>query len=732
MVFYASLALISLSLSAWAQTGQLPTDAERPVIRAVRMNSEERIMMDGDLDETVWRRAAPATDFRQADPENGEPATERSEIRIVFDRDNLYIGAQFFDSDPGAMLGNQMVRDGALSSDDRFMWTLDPFFDQRSGYFFEINPSGAMGDAQLVPAQGASFGTTQNRAWDGIWLARVRRNDDGWSAEIEISFRTLNFNPTAEAWGANFQRTVRRKNEESFWTGWGRNQGLFNLTASGRIEGISNVSQGRGIDVKPYVIGTYTEAPSRSQSSTYEGDGGLDLFYNLTPQLKANLTINTDFAQTEVDDRQVNLTRFPLFFPEKRDFFLDGSGNFDFSREPANDITAFFTRRIGLSANGRPQKIDYGVKLGGQAGKFGLGLLQVRTGKENGVSGEDFTVVRPKRRFMRQSFAGLIYTRRSTRDSNVPLRQTFGADFELATARFRGSRNLQFSGFFMKTPNAAKPGEDAAYGLRLVYPNDRWSGRVHVKVIEKNHDPAAGFVERTGFRRANPVLRFGPRPKNSRWIRQVSMEAWTDFLVDSENKWLERAARFTLLDLNMHSGDTAKIEISPSYERLEEDFRIAPGIVLREGNEYSFTRYSFGFTTANRRTVSGNATAVYGTFYSGHRRELSAGLNLRPRRGVLATFTSSFNRVELAEGEFSTKLLRAVINTQFSPFISLSNNIQYDSVSRVLGWQSRFRWILKPGNDIYVVLLDNWLDSGDRLTTLDRTAATKISYTHRF
>ncbi len=712
---------------------QQPAAPERPVIKASRMPAGARMTVDGRLDEAVWEAAEPITNFTQSDPNNGQPATERTEIRILFDQDHLYIGAELLDSDPSGILGNQMVRDGFLSSDDRFIWVMDPYYDQRSGYYFEINPGGAMGDAQLVPAQGGNFGVTQNRAWDGIWLARVRTHERGWTVEIEIPFRTLNFNPQADAWGVNFQRTVRRKNEEILWTGWGRNQGIFNLTAEGRIEGIGDVSQGHGLDIKPYVIGTYNDVPATQSGATYKGDAGLDFFYSLTPRLKANLTINTDFAQTEVDDRQVNLTRFPLFFPEKRDFFLDGAGNFDFAREPNNEFNAFFTRRIGLDGNGRPQKIDYGTKLTGQAGRFDLGFMQVRTGVDNGAPGEDFTVFRPKRRFFRQSYAGLMYTRRDTRKSSVPVRQTIGGDFELATSRFRGSQNLQFSGFFMKTPNDAKPGDDATYGLRVNYPNDLWNARMSFREVQQNLDPAIGFMNRTNYRRFNPVVRFGPRPRNIRWIRQVAMETWAEYLTDTDNNWIGRAYRFTVLDLNLQSQDSVQIQISPTYERLERDFRISQGITLPKGNEYQYTRYSFQVNTANRRAISGTGNVVVGSFYSGDRRDLSATLNLRPRPGVLATFTGNFNRVELPEGKFSTKVLRAVINTQFSPFVSVSNNIQYDSVSRNLGWQARFRWIVKPGNDIFLVFMNNWLDDPVAgLNTLDRTLATKLVYTARF
>jgi hypothetical protein len=716
---------------AWA--GQQPPPGEgRPTLKAVRLETEERIAVDGRLDEAAWQRAAPAGDFRQSEPRNGEPTTERTEVRLLFHRDKLYIGAEFSDSAPGRLLGNQMVRDGAMDGDDRFMWIFDPFFDQRSGYFFEINPAGAMGDAQLIPAPGNTLGTVQNRAWNGIWLARVTRHDGGWTAEIEIPFRTLNFSPDAAAWGANFQRTIGRKNEDSFWSGWGRNQGLFALGAAGRIEGISDVSQGHGLDIKPYGIGTYSAAPGRGTSSAITGTGGLDFFYNVTPQLKANITVNTDFAQTEVDDRQVNLTRFQLFFPEKRDFFLEGAGNFDFSRDPVNNISAFFSRRIGLTAAGRPQKIDYGAKMVGRAGDFDLGFLQVRTGREGPVLGEDFTVFRPKRRILSQSYIGALYTRRTTRDASIPDRQTIGADFQIVSTRFRGNQNLQFAGYFMKTPNAVKPGDDAAFGLRVDYPNDRVNARVFYREIQKNADPAVGFVEGNDYRKLTGQYTFRPRPRNNRWIRQVSVGFRPDFFMNTNGVWVERSYQFTIADVNFQSGDRVNAVVTPTYERLHQDLRIGGGITLHPGNEYDYTRYTIGFSTANRRSVSGEASMTGGTFYSGHRRELSAGLNLRPRPGLSATLSSSFNDVDLAEGSFSTKILRGIVNTQFSPWVSVSNNVQYDSVSRQLGWQFRFRWIVTPGNDVYFVSVNNWLDTGDTMTALDRSASTKLIYTYRF
>jgi hypothetical protein len=713
-----------------AQSAAVAVTPERPTATAVRLNPDERIAIDGVLNEPSWERAPAITDFKQSEPRNGEPGTERTQIRILFSSESIYIGARLFDSAPDGILGNQMIRDGALSADDRFMWVLDPLNDRRSGFFFEVNPAGAMGDAQLVPAAGGAVALTQNRAWNGIWLARVRRFDEGWTVEVEIPFHTLNFDPNATEWGANFQRTVRRKTEEDFWSGWARNQGMFNLTVAGRIVGISDVSQGHGLDIKPYVLGTYLQPTGPGRPAVYRGSEGLDLFYNVSPQLRANLTVNTDFAQTEVDDRQVNLTRFPLFFPEKRDFFLESSGNFDFSRESNQDMTAFFSRRIGLDDHGQPQDIDYGVKVAGSAAGLNLGLLHVRTGEQGTAPGEDFTVVRTKRPLFRQSYAGMIYTRRATRQPGILDRQTLGGDFQFATSQFRGSQNLDLNGYYMRTPDGTGRGEDAGFGFRLLYPNDRWSGRLVAKEYQKNFDPAVGFRQRADSREIGARWKFAPRPKNSRIVRQAGAEAWYDWFSDTHGRWNEKNDQY-IFDIDFQSGDSAQFTINPIWERLPEPFSITSGITLPMGQEYDYVRYSWRLDTAEKRPVAFSSTVSVGTFYSGHRQDLRGAVTVRPRRGLLAQLTVQYNDVDLAEGRFSTKLYRGLINTQFSPFVSVSNNIQYDSVSRVLGWQSRFRWIAKPGDDVYFVWMTNWLEVDDRLRTLDRNAAVKLLYTHR-
>ncbi len=358
------IALVFSTSSLVAQAPQAgPTD--RRTMVAVRMNGDESIHLDGLLEEPIWQRSLPATDFVQQDPVHGGAPTERTEVRIVFDEEHLYMGVICFDSEPDKLLGNTMKRDDYLAADDRFMWVIDTFLDARTGYFFEMNPSGLMADSLM------GTGGSNERAWDGIWDARVLRSEIGWTIEIEIPFRTLNFDPNGSSWGINFQRSIRRKNEENLWTGHARNQGLRHLPSAGLVTGITEVSQGLGLDVKPYLVGTLdSELGPGEPTNDGDADVGVDLFYNLTPGLRANLTVNTDFAQTEVDQRRVNLTRFSLFFPEKRDFFLDGSTflNFYLARSSRNSIAPvqpFFSRRIGLDENGEPQKIDFGVKLTG-------------------------------------------------------------------------------------------------------------------------------------------------------------------------------------------------------------------------------------------------------------------------------------------------------------------------------------------------------------------------------
>ncbi len=719
----------------------------RPEVRASRLAEGVVIVIDGAPDEGAWQRASPATNFLQRDPDNGAPATEQTEVRVLFDRDRLILGVICFDSEPTQLLGNQMQRDQSFEADDRFMFAIDPFFDGRTGYFFEINPSGAMGDGLITgPTGGGDFGGQMNKSWDGIWIARVRRTAIGWTAEIEIPFKTVNFDPNTDTWGANFQRTVRRRNEESLWTGWLRDEGLTRMSNAGRISGVEGISQGIGLDLRPYALGAASAAPGRNApATTGDFDIGLDAFYNVTPALKANFSVNTDFAETEVDERRTNLTRFPLFFEEKREFFLDGANFFAF---PGGDESPFFSRRIGLNA-GEPQPIVYGAKLIGQASRYDIGFLQVRTREETltvdaarlQLRGEDFTVARVQRRFGSQSSAGMIYTRRATHDSTAEARHTAGADVTIATPDFIGESTLDSGAWYVHTSrpdflndDGEQPaeGRSDSFGWHASVSRDPYRAEVSFKEVQPAYDAAVGFTPRRNYRSWNPELNWQPRFSNHRWLRGITVEAEGDINLSLDNHVIDRNLQLTPMQMEFNSGDTIEFQLFKQTENLDEDFEISDGVILPVAG-YDWLRYQVVYDGAEHRVLSGRVEFSFGDFWNGDRRELNLDLTLRPRPGLSLHLSSEFNDVNLPEGSFTTKLYRLDARTQFSPWMSLSNNVQYDSESGEVGWQLRFRWIQKPGNDVFFIWTQNWRDeSGSGFGALDRRGVAKIVRTIRF
>ncbi len=717
-------------------------------MRAHRLAEGETLVLDGAPDEAAWQRATPATNFLQRDPDNGAPATERTEVRVLFDRDRIVLGVICFDSEPTRLLGNQMQRDQPFEADDRFMFSIDPFFDGRTGYFFEINPSGAMGDGLITsPTGGGGFGGEMNKSWDGIWVARVRRTSIGWTAEIEIPFKTVNFDPDTATWGANFQRTVKRKNEESLWTGWLRDEGLTRMSNAGRIAGIDDISQGIGLDLKPYLLGSASAAPGRSQpATTGDGDIGLDAFYNVTPALKANFSLNTDFAETEVDERRTNLTRFPLFFEEKREFFLDGANFFEF---PGGDESPFFSRRIGLNA-GEPQPILYGAKLIGQASRYDVGLLQVRTREDEfrdeagpfTLKGEDFTVARVKRRFGTQSHAGMLYTRRATHESIIEPRHTAAADVTIATPDFIKGSTLDSGAWYVHTSTPtfltdegerSPEGRSDSYGWHASVSRDPYNAEVSFKEVQPAYNAAVGFTPRRNYRNWNPEVNWAPRFENHPWLRGMRLRADADINLNLDNHVVDRNIGFTPMELEFDSGDNIEVQLFRQTENLDEDFEISDGVILPMGGSYDWLRYQVVYDGAEHRMLSGRVEYSFGDFWDGERAEWNLDLTIRPRPGLSLQLSGEFNDVHLPAGAFTTKLYRLDARTQFSPWMSLSNNVQYDSESGEVGWQLRFRWIQKPGNDVFFIWTQNWQDeAGTGFGTLDRRGVAKIVRTIRF
>jgi len=722
--------------------------AEAIDLKAIRIPDNLSIDLDGLLDEEAWSLATPISDFTQQYPVEGGVPSERTEIRVVFNGDELFIGAMLYD-DPTGILAYQLRRDAGLGTDDRFMWILDTFLDGRTGYFFEINAAGLMGDGLITGGGGRGGGGRMQKSWDGIWETRVARRPDGWSAEIRIPFRTLNFDPNLDSWGINFQRTIRRRQEEILWRGYRRNQGVFQPIHAGRVTGLRDLSQGIGLEAKPYAVGSWRQQPADGDPTTYPGDVGVDVGYSLTPSLRAAVSVNTDFAEVEVDQRRVNLTRFPLRFPEQRDFFLEGSGVFSFAGR--NGAEPYFSRNIGL-AGGRPVPVNYGTRLGGQAGKYEIGFLQLGTGavQPDAVAGfdespaENFTVARVRRSFFEQSTIGAIYTRRTTAADNTGTapadRHTAGVDVNYLTSRFLGDKNLLAEGFFVwnsnPTPSVDRSlGDLSARGFRLEYPNDVWQAHVSYREFGHEYDPAVGFVTRNGFRRVEPRLAWRPLSDFS-WMRRYSISAQYRRLSDlttgqvEEDQW-----NLNIFGFDFEAGDRWDIITRRVHEHLDRDFEISDGIVIQPGL-YTNWEWSLNGVTARQRKLSGSFNFTNGGFWSGDRFAYTLGLTFRLNPGISISADIERNEVNLPQGNFEVDLTRLEAAWDVNPWASMSGNIQYDTQSGVVGLFARARWIMRPGNDLYVVYTNNWQNLGtsvfDRdFLTLSRGGSVKLNYTYR-
>jgi len=731
MFRYRNLAFFLLALApAFCSAGAA---AQTLIGKAVAAG--ERIRLDGKLDEPAWQRATPIGELTQVEPREGNPPSEATEVRVLYDSEALYFGILCHARTPGSIIATQLTRDADPDVDDYVGIVLDPFHNQRNGFFFVVNPAGARADGQI--SNNAEHITLD---WDGIWDAAVRRVDQGWSVEIAIPFKTLRFKPGISTWGLNIERQIKIRNEKDRWAGARRDLWISNLAEAGQLQDIPAVRQGLGLDIRPYgLVRRDPFDPARLDKSAWIIDGGLDISKNLTPNLNASLTMNTDFAETEVDSRQVNLTRFPLFYPEKRPFFLEGAGVFETAGNAIwdPDMLPFFSRRIGLY-EGQEVPILFGSKLTGRQSHFNIGLLDIQTGhadirdeEGNGyrLARQNLFAGRVSRDLFQQSYVGAIFTHGNP--GGAGSNSLIGADARFATSKFRGDKNLSLDLFLMRTDDAATHSSDYAGGFWLDYPNDRWDIRLQGKQIGENFRPALGFVPRRGMRKASGGAEFRPRPERH-GIRQLGFEVDGEVIANLDNVVENWSLSFTPVNIEMDSGDQIQFSLSPEFERLPEAFEIARGIELAPGS-YRWNRYEIEAETASKRSWVLQSNFGWGSFYSGHRRQIGLGITLKPSTHFALGLETERNDIRLREGKFYTQLLSLRSDFNFSPNLSWANLVQYDNESRMLGFQSRFRWILKPGNDLFLVLNRGWYRTFDRhyLSTFDRGTA-KFAYTFRF
>ncbi|MBS96035.1 MAG: hydrolase [Chloroflexi bacterium] len=714
---------------------QSNTDSEKRTI-ITKQISENKIEIDGLLNEPEWKMVLPAKDFIQRDPIQGSPATEKTEVYVIHDKENLYIGAILFDSNPDGILAYQKRRDQSLRTDDRFMWILDTFLDGRTGYFFEVNPAGLLGDGLII---GGDSYWGINKDWNGIWDARVVVIPEGWSVEVVIPFRTLNFDPNLDTWGINFQRTVRRKNEDMKWEGFERNKKITQPIHAGYLKGLKNLTQGNGLEFKPYFS---LKNQEMNMVKDNFNDIGFDVSINITSGLKASLTYNTDFAEAEVDQRRVNLTRFPLRYAEKRGFFLEGAGVYSFS--PRNDVTPFFSRRIGLS-DGEQIPINYGGRLSGQIGNYEIGVIQAQTNSKGDIAGENFTVARVKRAFLKQSYFGLVYTDRSSRtmepDSNELDQSLFGADLELKTSEFMGDKNLQFQTFFVHhTAPYSEPelsiSDLSVRGFRITYPNDIFRSHVSYREFGNNYNPAVGFGRRNGFKRIQPSFSYHPRPERYDFIRQVEFGIQYEFMTNLENKMLKKQTTITPFNIRFESQDQLSAKIVSLIEYLDQPFTIYEDITIPI-EEYSSEELQVKFETSEKRMLSTEFEYQTGDFWNGQKQTIKTQISVKPFSGFNIQTEYEKNTVKLSGKSFNTELYNFELGIYPTPRTAIFSNLQYDNVSDALGLFAKLQHTIRPGSDFYLVYTHNWISLSDQifdfdLMTVSKVSSLKINYSFRF
>jgi uncharacterized protein DUF5916 len=711
------------SLAGASSAAQQPDRVRVDTPIATAQRTTGAIHIDGRLDEPDWGRMPSIGPLTQREPLEGRPATEATDVRILFDEQALYVGIVCHESHPRGLVSTQLTRDANLDVDDRVTVVLDPFFDHRNGFFFQVNPAGARSDGQI-----SNNAQSLSREWDGIWDAAVTRTSDGWTAELSIPFKTLRFRPDQSVWGLNVERQIKHLFETDRWAAARVTSWIGNLADAGQLAGLEGARQGHGLDVRPYVSGGRDTGDGQFTS-------GLDVVKNLTPNLNASVTVNTDFAETEADIRQVNLTRFPLFFPEKRTFFLEGAGVFDVAGlAGGTDLIPFFTRRIGIHGNedigGGQVPIGVGAKIVGRQSDYNIGVLDVETRAlpEASLGEQNLFALRVSRNLFQQSWVGAIVT--NGNPDGTGANNLLGADARFATSTFHGDKNASLDVFAERTEDR-NVGHDYAGGFGLSYPNDRWDLFLNWKQIGDNFQPALGFVPRVGIRTTNARIAFQPRPK--RWgIRQFFFEFEPEYITNLGNRLENWRLFIAPFNIRTESGEHVEWNVIPEFEHLDAPFEIYPRVIVPAGS-YQWHRYRAEANTATKRRWVIDATYWWGGFYDGTRKQTGVGVTLKPNAHVAIAVRADRNDITLREGRFSTQALTARADYNFTPNVSWQNLEQYDDESRILSFQSRFRWILKPGNDLFVVINRGWLKTfdGPLESTFDR-ASSKLQYTFRF
>jgi Domain of unknown function (DUF5916)/Carbohydrate family 9 binding domain-like len=728
-----SPAFLLLFVAAVSGTGQsltLTSPDGRRQVGAVRADAP--VNVDGVLDEPVWTRAVPATDFVQADPSEGQPATEITEVRVAFDDENLYIAAVCRDSAPAGIVVNDIRKDFTGRDQDTFEVLLDTFADRRNGFVFVTNAEGAKADTQI-----ANEGRDVNPNWDAVWWVGARRSAEGWVAEFRIPFKTLRFQSGADRiWGINFARRVRRKLEISYWSPVTRAFSIYRASLDGNLTGMPPLRTGRNLRLKPFALGGAVRGDGERE---FEGDlaAGLDVKAGLTPSLTLDLTINPDFAQAEADEQQVNLTQFSLFFPEKREFFLENAGMFYFGdiprnsrtasrfRPPEEDLLLFFSRRIGLSGSGEQQSLYGGARLTGRAGRFGIGAITMQSEPFAGQPANNYTVARLRRDVFSSSDVGAIFLSREPSGASTDFNRVFGVD-----ANFRFFRSLSINGFGARssTPGATK-NEDAAKAS-VGWEDSRKRIQTSFMTIGEGFRDDMGFVRRVGVARQfyDNAWFLQPKALRDRGIRQIEPHG---------RAFLYRDPSGTLVSKNVHVGGQVtwhngaffEYAFEPRGEAIVTPFRIHPGVTIPVGS-YDWNQHLLLYESDHSRALSGSIRATVGDFWSGTQRTAQISILYRPTYRLVFDLGTQVSDIDLKlpVASFRTTLTSLRAGYAFSNSMFLDSLLQYRTDVRQFSANVRFNLIHRPLSDFFVVYNESQFTDTD----LNPGRGVVVKYTQMF
>ncbi len=710
-------------LPVWA----VSQDFEPPTLQAGRVKGP--IKLDGHLNEPDWQQAPVLTGLHTTVPVEGGTPTGKTEVRVLAEPRNIYLGIVCYDPEPDKIVSFSKLRDANLRYEDHIRIVLDPMRDGQSGYIFAVNPNGARYDALV-----SNRGEGENKNWDGVWEAKAHITDSGWVAEIKIPIQSINYKKGLYEWGFNIERRIQRLQETIRWSNVIRDQWFTQTSKAGLLTGLPDFTYGWGTNIRPSVVGRYTEtgpASDEGSSQHFDFEPSLDINQRIGPNIVASLTANTDFAETEVDSRQTNLTRFPLFFPEKRTFFLEGADIFEFGLGLRHTLIPVYSRRIGLYA-GNQIPIILGGKVNGRINRTAFGGLVVGTDAlstpDIDVPQTQMGVMRIRQNILKESAAGVIATFGDP--LGRPGSYMGGADFTYQTTSFKGDKNFLVGASYLYTDRQDLSGDQTAFSLKIDYPNDLWDIAFVYTRIGDAFDPSLGFVPRKAMNSLRFGLTYAPRPEWP-WLRQMFHELFVSYITDLQGNWETYRVFTAPINWRLESGDRVEANVVPTGDNLPYDFEIADGVTIPAG-AYHFMRYRLEAGFAAKRKLNGQATWWFGTFYDGLLNTYELELNWNPLKVLTFEFSGIRNVGDLPWGSFDQILVGGRVRFNITPDLQLNSFVQYDTDSESIGVNTRLHYIFLPLGDFYIVYNHNTVQDMNESWQLHTSQLiVKLRYTFR-